>query len=53
MRNPTGDCRAGHVPVAFSAFPGEIFRAPHSCVQNGYPTVMYCNKPDRGAHFAA
>ena len=41
------------VPVAFSAFPGEIFQAPRSWVQLGYPTLMYYNKPDRGGHFAA
>ena len=41
------------VPVAFSAFPGEIFQAPRSWVQIGYPTLMYYNKPDRGGHFAA
>jgi pimeloyl-ACP methyl ester carboxylesterase len=41
------------VPVAFSAFPGEIFQAPRSWVQLGYPTLMYYNKPGRGGHFAA
>jgi pimeloyl-ACP methyl ester carboxylesterase len=41
------------VPVAFSAFPGEIFQAPRSWVQLGYPTLMYYNKPARGGHFAA
>ena len=41
------------LPVAFSAFPGEIFQAPRSWVQNAYPTLMYYNKPDRGGHFAA
>ncbi|MGW5237516.1 epoxide hydrolase family protein [Monashia sp. NPDC004114] len=41
------------VPVAFSAFPGEIFQAPQSWVQNTYPTLMYYNKPDKGGHFAA
>src|SRR5215470_14782254 len=41
------------LPVAFSAFPGEIFQAPRSWVENGYPTLMYYNKPDRGGHFAA
>ena len=40
------------LPVAFSAFPGEIFQAPRSWVQNAYPTLMY-NKPARGGHFAA
>jgi hypothetical protein len=41
------------VPVAFSAFPGEIFQASRSWVQHDYPTLMYYNKPDRGGHFAA
>ena len=41
------------LPVAFSAFPGEIFQAPRSWVQNGYPTLMYYNKPASGGHFAA
>jgi len=41
------------VPVAFSAFPGEIFQAPRSWVQNGYPTLIYYHKPARGGHFAA
>ena len=41
------------VPVAFSAFPGEIFQAPRSWVQNAYPTLTYYNKPARGGHFAA
>jgi hypothetical protein len=41
------------VPVAFSAFPGEIFQAPRSWVQLSYPTLMYYNKPARGGHFAA
>jgi len=38
------------LPVAFSAFPGEIFQAPRSWVQIGYPTLMYYNKPARGGH---
>jgi hypothetical protein len=41
------------VPVAFSAFPGEIFQAPRSWVQHDYPTLRYYNKPARGGHFAA
>jgi pimeloyl-ACP methyl ester carboxylesterase len=41
------------IPVAFSAFPGELFQAPRSWAQNGYPTLMYYNKPARGGHFAA
>jgi pimeloyl-ACP methyl ester carboxylesterase len=41
------------VPVGFSAFPGEIFQAPRSWAQIGYPTLTYYNKPARGGHFAA
>jgi pimeloyl-ACP methyl ester carboxylesterase len=41
------------VPVAFSAFPGEIFRAPRSWAEISYPTLSYYNKPRRGGHFAA
>jgi pimeloyl-ACP methyl ester carboxylesterase len=41
------------VPVAFSAFPGEIFVAPRSWVQKVYPTLDYYNKPGKGGHFAA
>jgi pimeloyl-ACP methyl ester carboxylesterase len=41
------------LPVAFSAFPGEIFQAPRSWVQIFYPTLGYYNKPVRGGHFAA
>lgn len=41
------------VPVAFSAFPGEIFQAPLSWAQFSYPTLSYYHQPDRGGHFAA
>ncbi|GAA0492372.1 hydrolase [Paractinoplanes deccanensis] len=41
------------VPVGFSAFPGELFQAPRSWVESGYPTLSYYNKPARGGHFAA
>ncbi|PZF82555.1 epoxide hydrolase family protein [Jiangella anatolica] len=41
------------VPVAFSAFPGEIFQAPRSWAEAVYPTLGYYNKPTRGGHFAA
>jgi pimeloyl-ACP methyl ester carboxylesterase len=50
---------AGHapaavsVPVGFTTFPGEIFRAPRSWVQTLYPTLAYFNEADRGGHFAA
>jgi pimeloyl-ACP methyl ester carboxylesterase len=41
------------LPVAFTAFPGEIFRAPRSWVEKSYPNVLYFNEAERGGHFAA
>jgi len=41
------------IPVAFTTFPGEIFRAPRSWVEASYPNVVYFNEVDRGGHFAA
>jgi pimeloyl-ACP methyl ester carboxylesterase len=41
------------LPVGFTQFPGEIFRAPRSWVEAGYPNVTYFNEADRGGHFAA
>ncbi|MGO9488698.1 MAG: epoxide hydrolase family protein [Solirubrobacteraceae bacterium] len=50
---------AGHappqvsLPVGFTTFPGEIFRAPRSWVEKAYPDVTYFHEADRGGHFAA
>jgi len=41
------------VPVGFTTFPGEIFAAPRSWVEVGYPGLAYFNEVDRGGHFAA
>jgi pimeloyl-ACP methyl ester carboxylesterase len=41
------------VPVGFTTFPGEIFRAPRSWVENSYSNLAYFNEVDRGGHFAA
>jgi pimeloyl-ACP methyl ester carboxylesterase len=41
------------LPVGFTTFPGEIFRAPRSWVELGYPTLTYFNEADKGGHFAA
>jgi pimeloyl-ACP methyl ester carboxylesterase len=41
------------LPVGFTTFPGEIFRAPRSWVEASYPTLTYFNQADRGGHFAA
>jgi pimeloyl-ACP methyl ester carboxylesterase len=41
------------VPVGFTTFPGEVWAAPRSWVEQSYPTLTYFNKVDRGGHFAA
>jgi len=41
------------LPVGFTTFPGEIFRAPRSWVETSYPTLTYFNEADKGGHFAA
>ncbi len=41
------------LPVGFTTFPDEIFQAPRSWVEQGYPNVAYYNKAKRGGHFAA
>ena len=41
------------LPVGFTTFPGEIFRAPRSWVETVYPNLTYFNEADRGGHFAA
>ena len=50
---------AGHtppevsLPVGFTTFPGEIFRAPRSWVEQSYPNLVYFNEAEKGGHFAA
>jgi pimeloyl-ACP methyl ester carboxylesterase len=41
------------LPAGFTTFPGEVFRAPRSWVELGYPNLTYFNEVDRGGHFAA
>jgi pimeloyl-ACP methyl ester carboxylesterase len=41
------------IPVAFTTFPGEIWRTPRSWVEKSYSNVVYFNEVDRGGHFAA
>jgi pimeloyl-ACP methyl ester carboxylesterase len=41
------------LPVGFTTFPEEIFRAPRSWVEQSYPNLAYFNEADRGGHFAA
>jgi pimeloyl-ACP methyl ester carboxylesterase len=50
---------AGHappevrLPVGFTTFPGEIFRAPRSWAEKAYPNLTYFNEVGQGGHFAA
>ena len=50
---------AGHappavqVPVGFTTFPDEIFRAPRSWVEKSYPNLTYFHEAGKGGHFAA
>jgi hypothetical protein len=41
------------LPVGFTTFPGEIFRAPRSWVEKGYPALAYFHEAGQGGHFAA
>jgi pimeloyl-ACP methyl ester carboxylesterase len=41
------------LPVGFTTFPGEIFQAPRSWVEQSYPNLIYFNKVDKGGHFPA
>ena len=41
------------LPVGFTTFPDEIFRAPRSWAEKGYPNLTYFNEADKGGHFAA
>jgi pimeloyl-ACP methyl ester carboxylesterase len=41
------------VPVAFTTFPGEIWRTPRSWAEKAYHNLMYFNEVDKGGHFAA
>jgi len=41
------------LPVAFTTFPGEIWRTPRSWAEKSYPTLAYFNEVEQGGHFAA
>jgi pimeloyl-ACP methyl ester carboxylesterase len=54
--HPTGgffDVRGIKIPVAVSAFPGELYQAPRSWTERAYPQLIHYNKLDKGGHFAA
>jgi pimeloyl-ACP methyl ester carboxylesterase len=41
------------LPVGFTTFPGEIFRAPRSWAEKVYPKLIYFHEAAKGGHFAA
>jgi pimeloyl-ACP methyl ester carboxylesterase len=41
------------LPVGFTTFPGEVFKAPRTWVERSYGNVTYFNKAEKGGHFAA
>jgi len=41
------------VPAAFTVFPGELWQAPRSWVENTYKNLIYYHVVDKGGHFAA
>jgi pimeloyl-ACP methyl ester carboxylesterase len=41
------------LPVAFTVFPDELFKAPRKWAEKVYPTLTYFNEVDKGGHFAA
>ena len=41
------------IPVAFSAFPDEVFQAPRIWAERSYSKLVYYKKHDKGGHFAA
>jgi pimeloyl-ACP methyl ester carboxylesterase len=50
---PDGPSPPVSLPVAFTTFPGEIWRTPRSWAEQSYPTLDHFNEVDRGGHFAA
>jgi hypothetical protein len=36
-----------------SVFPDELYQAPKSWAERAYPKLIYYNRLDKGAHFAA
>ncbi|PSK91612.1 epoxide hydrolase family protein [Taibaiella chishuiensis] len=47
------DAKNVRIPVAVSAFPDEIYTAPHSWAEQAFPKLIHYNKLTKGGHFAA
>jgi len=41
------------LPVAFTVFPDELFKAPRTWAEKVYPKLTYFNEVNEGGHFAA
>lgn len=52
-RDPDAHVGQLDLPSGFSAFPGEIMRAPRSWVERSASNIVYWNDLDKGGHFAA
>jgi pimeloyl-ACP methyl ester carboxylesterase len=50
---PFFDPKGVTLPVGVSAFPDEIYTAPHSWTEKAYPKLIHYNRLDKGGHFAA
>ena len=48
---PFFDVKNVLIPVAVSAFPGELYTAPRSWAERAYPKLIYYNKLAKGGHF--
>ena len=42
-----------NIPAAVTVFPGEIYQAPRTWVEQAYHKLIYYNRVEKGAHFAA
>ena len=55
----TAAAAAGHpppevsLPVAFTAFPDDVYRAPETWTRRAYPNLIYFHQAAKGGHFAA
>jgi pimeloyl-ACP methyl ester carboxylesterase len=41
------------LPVAITAFPGEVYQTPETWARRAYPNLIYFHEVDKGGHFAA
>jgi len=52
-RLPFFDFKNISIPVAVSAFPGELYQVPQSWAKRAFARLVHYSKPERGAHFPA